>query len=296
MRLHWPRHDPDWRGVTPADVAALADAQAATDLPATAGPGGDAVRVVRCRFPASAACAGTRLLFFADLHWESADPRHSARFVDQVNALEPDWVLSGGDAVRHLDALPHLRSVLSGLRARRGKVSILGNWERRLDWIPDEFWRTFYENTGFRLLVNEVLVPSDAESPLFIGLDDPRLGQPDPECGVRAAALGRFTVGLLHSPEGAAGTTGRFLGHLLLAGHTHGGQWRIPGFGAFYTSTRYGKQFEYGWHRRDADGRWLYVTAGVGLTGFGLLHRRLFCPPEIVLLELTSPATAACSG
>ena len=70
----------------------------------------------------------------------------------------------------------------------------------------------------------------------------------------------------MHSPETIGHTTGHFLGHLVLTGHTHAGQLRIPGFGALYTSTPYGKQFESGWYRRPSDGTWMMVTAGIGQT------------------------------
>jgi len=96
-------------------------------------------------------------------------------------------------------------------------------------------------------------------------------------------------VGLMHSPATAGHTTGHFLGHLLLAGHTHGGQWRLPGFGALYTSNPYGKQFEYGWLKRSTDQARMLISAGLGITGPGFLRRRVCCPPEIVVIDLVPP-------
>jgi predicted MPP superfamily phosphohydrolase len=72
---------------------------------------------------------------------------------------------------------------------------------------------------------------------------------------------------------------------LFLAGHTHGGQWRVPGFGAILTSSRYWKRYEAGRYR---EGRThLYVSRGLGLEGFGAPRARFFCPPEIVLITIT---------
>jgi len=67
---------------------------------------------------------------------------------------------------------------------------------------------------------------------------------------------------------------------LYLAGHTHGGQWRLPGFGAILTSSRYWKRYEAG-HYCEGNTH-LYVSRGLGLEGFGAPRARFFCPPEIV--------------
>jgi predicted MPP superfamily phosphohydrolase len=72
---------------------------------------------------------------------------------------------------------------------------------------------------------------------------------------------------------------------LYLAGHTHGGQWRLPGFGAILTSSRYGKRYEAG-HYHEA-GTHLYVSRGVGMEGFGAPRARIFCPPEVVSITLS---------
>jgi hypothetical protein len=72
---------------------------------------------------------------------------------------------------------------------------------------------------------------------------------------------------------------------LYLAGHTHGGQWRLPGFGAILTSSHYWKRYESGHYREDNTR--LYVSRGLGLEGFGTPRARFFCPPEVVEVVLT---------
>ena len=72
---------------------------------------------------------------------------------------------------------------------------------------------------------------------------------------------------------------------LYLAGHTHGGQWRVPGFGALLTSSQYWKRYEAGAYR-EGDTQ-LYVSRGIGLEGFGTPRARFFCPPEVVSIALT---------
>ena len=72
---------------------------------------------------------------------------------------------------------------------------------------------------------------------------------------------------------------------LYLAGHTHGGQWRLPGFGALLTSSIHWKRYESGLYR-EGDTR-LYVSRGLGMEGFGTPRARFFCPPEVVEILLT---------
>jgi len=71
---------------------------------------------------------------------------------------------------------------------------------------------------------------------------------------------------------------------LFLTGHTHGGQWRLPCFGALLTSSRYWKRYEAGHYRQGRTH--LYVSRGLGLEGFGTPRARFFCPPELVAVTI----------
>jgi predicted MPP superfamily phosphohydrolase len=71
---------------------------------------------------------------------------------------------------------------------------------------------------------------------------------------------------------------------LYLAGHTHGGQVRLPWLGAIFTASRYGKRYEMGSYR--VGRTQLYVSRGIGMEGLGTPRVRFLCPPEIVELEL----------
>jgi predicted MPP superfamily phosphohydrolase len=71
---------------------------------------------------------------------------------------------------------------------------------------------------------------------------------------------------------------------LYLAGHTHGGQLRLPVYGAMFTATTVGKRYEMG--RYDVDGLTLYVSRGIGMEGKGAPRARFLCPPEIVCIDV----------
>jgi hypothetical protein len=71
---------------------------------------------------------------------------------------------------------------------------------------------------------------------------------------------------------------------LYLCGHTHGGQVRLPLYGAMLTSSQLGKRYEMGHYQQGRTN--LYVSRGVGLEGLGAPRIRFLSPPEITLVTL----------
>ncbi|NOY79365.1 MAG: hypothetical protein GXP31_00010 [Kiritimatiellaeota bacterium] len=244
-------------------------------------------------FPVS---GGWRLAFFSDLHWSAADARRlGPTLIRLINRAQADWVLFGGDLVRCQADLAAALSVLHRIEARCGKLAVLGNWERRHAWVGLEQWREWFADGGFRLLVNEATSYGKTNgrvAPVFIGMDDARRGRGNVTDSPLPDPAPPLAVRLAHSPDSVAEAPPDNLGDLVLAGHTHGGQFRLPRFGALYTSSAYGKAFEYGWRRHIRSGTLLYTTRGVGCTGKPLLRRRIFCPPEIAIILLPGPEQA----
>ena len=94
---------------------------------------------------------------------------------------------------------------------------------------------------------------------------------------------GAFSLLLYHTPDlmpqaAAAGVD------LYLAGHTHGGQIRLPVIGALFTNIRSWKKYERGLYH--VGGTSMYVSSGIGLEGRGGPRARFLCPPEIVAIDL----------
>ncbi|MBC8091522.1 MAG: metallophosphoesterase, partial [Pseudonocardia sp.] len=91
-------------------------------------------------------------------------------------------------------------------------------------------------------------------------------------------------LGLVHAPEPSV--LDRFAGDgydLLLAGHTHGGQVCVPGYGALVTNSGLHRSMARGLHRWSGP-TWLHVSAGLGTSPYAPV--RLACPPEATLLTL----------
>jgi predicted MPP superfamily phosphohydrolase len=91
---------------------------------------------------------------------------------------------------------------------------------------------------------------------------------------------------LYHSPELIPFATELGI-DLYLCGHTHGGQVRLPGYGAILTSSELGKQYDMGYYR--SGDTHLYVSRGIGMEGLGAPRVRFLCPPEITLFSMQGP-------
>ena len=76
---------------------------------------------------------------------------------------------------------------------------------------------------------------------------------------------------------------------LYLTGHTHGGQVRLPVYGALVTLAVHGKRFECGRYELP-EGMTAYVSRGLGLEGGHATRVRFMCSPEVVLLEFAPEA------
>ena len=92
-----------------------------------------------------------------------------------------------------------------------------------------------------------------------------------------------FTVLLYHSPDLIHEATRHHV-DLYLGGHTHGGQLRLPIYGAIVTGSIYGKRYTAGLFEQG--GTSMYISRGLGFEGGGMPRARFLCRPEIVSLEL----------
>jgi hypothetical protein len=166
---------------------------------------------------------------------------------------------------------------LAGLRARLGVFAVLGNH----DWqnAGAEMAAALRE-AGITVLENDVV---DA-GPLHVaGLADLRTREPDVAGTLARVPEGAPVIVLSHDPDLFPQIPGRVA--LTLSGHTHGGQIAIPRIRRRAIPSRFGERFARG-HIVEG-GRHLYVTSGVGTSGWPV---RLLAPAEIVILRLR-PAT-----
>lgn len=228
--------------------------------------------------------AGLRVALLTDFHLgPNLGPGDLARWVQASNSVRPDLVCVVGDVVdqAYRGDLSELKEMLPDLSAPLGVYAVPGNHDRTRYRRFDVFREALREGR-VTVLVNEAVAVRDD---LYLaGLDDFRVGHPDLDATLAGSAGGSdySTVFLSHNPdiipelpdESSSGVD------LLLAGHTHGGQIRLPGLGPLVTSSAYGARYASGWVPAPMPA---FVSRGLGVT---TLPFRFACPAEVVVLDL----------
>lgn len=224
------------------------------------------------------------LVFLADLHrGPYVPPDYLQRVAAAVGGLRPDLLLFGGDYVYtskkyHDEAL----SPFAGLEPPLGKWGILGNHDH---YHGRRAALEAMRRHGIEPLVNASAKLWFNRNPLWIaGIDDLRTGAPDPGKALRGLEGEPFVVGMTHNPDLFLERPLPVHPPLLLAGHTHGGQIRLPLVGPPFLLPGHGRAFASGAMR--LGGSRVHVSRGVGTIA---LPVRLFCPPEITVFHLAEP-------
>jgi uncharacterized protein len=241
-------------------------------------------QTTRLNTPLRGLTSSLKLVQLTDLHYGAFIFEDRVRqWVDAANLERPDLVVITGDIVDHDITAAQMDSLvaeLARLEARLGVYAVLGNhdyWYRTRDDSVRGLQRRLGQN-GIRVLMNESERPRDD---LFLaGMDDLWRGAPDLERSLRGMTSSTASVLLSHNPDILARVP-KEVG-LTLSGHTHGGQVRIPGMRTIYNVSNYGERFQRGWVT-GFDGARGYVSRGLGV---GTLPIRMFCPAELVVLEL----------
>ncbi len=218
---------------------------------------------------------GLRVVQLSDLHIGHGVP--SARIaaaIKEINSLNPDLVVLTGDYVTSKrDRLGDVPELLEPLRAPR--VAVLGNHDH---WSGPEELHDGLEHVGIQVLQNENtsfrLRGVDFN---VIGVDDSTSKHDDVNAAFRGAGRGSRLV-LTHTPS-CARKLPEWEDVLCLSGHTHGGQWDVPGLtkGVFRTVGQPWYRGAYG-----VLGNQLYVNRGLGF-GHGTRLPRINSDPEVTL-------------
>lgn len=213
-----------------------------------------------------------KIAHLTDLHSAGIGFRER-RLLKLLEREKPDIIVISGDILAPRGSYAQAAEVLSRLRAPLGVWLVRGNWE---NWYPLKDEREFYGKLGVSFLLN-----SSAEvqpNVWLIGLDDPMFGHADLAAALRIVPRGTFKIALFHSPTFFDRSAGRY--QLALAGHSHGGQVRIPLLKPLWLPSGIGSYVQ-GWFEKD--GSRMYVNRGIGMT---LLPIRFFCRPELAIITV----------
>lgn len=235
------------------------------------------------RYPAEIhLAAGLQVLHFGDLHWRPGSPGLLERKVKQaLESASADLVVFTGDTVNRHRSWQQVSRWLSDLQLSAPRFAVPGNWDYTQAGLLEEF-TDVWEQAGFHVLHNRAFpVEIHGQGVEVMGLADARTGVIDWSLAERPIPEGIFRLLLSHNPDVLLARD-RIRFHLLLSGHTHGGQIRFPGARALVTSTRLGRKFDKGLFRI-ASTQYVFITRGVGT---GAVPLRVCCPPEVALLNL----------
>ena len=224
-----------------------------------------------------------RIAFLSDFHAGShtGDATRLAAIVEEAAAQKPDLALYGGDFVNMQlfgggRIPPHvIAATLARLDAPLGRFAVLGNHD---DTYGADAVAAALQHHGIAVLDDEQrILRHEGHEIALAGLPDARKLRP-----AGRALLSRLThptIVLAHDPFWFAHVPAG--PHLTLAGHTHGGQVRLPWIGAVTNASRAPLRWSLG-HVVE-EGRQLYVTSGIGTSGIPL---RIGVPPEFVVIDV----------
>ncbi|MER3423492.1 MAG: hypothetical protein C4293_09920, partial [Nitrospiraceae bacterium] len=169
---------------------------------------------------------GRRAVQISDLHLDRYQPRHDA-LLNTIADLDPDWSFVTGDLLTVSGGLPHLFRFLSNLRQIGPVYLTLGNHDH-YSGVPVHRFCELADRHKLHLLINQaVFAPAGSGELGIVGLDDPSLHRADLRC-IPPPAPNRFTVLLAHAPNVLDLLDHSHAVDLVLCGHSHGGQWRLP--------------------------------------------------------------------
>lgn len=245
---------------------------------------------LRCpRLPAQ--FNGYTILQVSDLHTSRMGRRERAvaRMIEQLPI--PDMVAVTGDLVHTTRGIGPFFEIAKRMRACDGVYAIFGNSEHK-NGVDSKKLAAQMRSAGIIPLVNENLTIERGGARIRLaGVDDPSSAHDDLHAALGDIAVGEFVLLLMHSPDPIAAAVARGV-DVVLSGHTHGGQVRLPIIGPLYTHSHHGRRMSSGhyWGRRlfkvigMRPGRTnLYVTRGLGVSGLAL---RFLCPPELTVITL----------
>jgi predicted MPP superfamily phosphohydrolase len=218
---------------------------------------------------------GLTVLHLSDLHLRAVPERAFFRAVmDRCAALEPDLVAITGDIADSIHHQKWIVPVLGRLRWRVAALAILGNHDY---WYDPPFIRRRLTRLGIQYLGCSWKQLDVRGQPLVvIGNEEPWGGRSPDLSGCPEDA---FRLCLSHTPDNIAWAR-RSGVDLMLTGHVHGGQVRLPLIGSILVPSRYGRRYDGGWFQEGPT--LMHVSRGLS----GEHPLRYGCKPEISLLTL----------
>lgn len=228
--------------------------------------------------------SGLKIIHISDIHYgRITSTKMIKKIIKEVNLIKPDIIVITGDLIDKDATLAEkdisfLKDSLAKLESKYGKYAIYGNHDIT---YGREKIEEIYKYSSFKLLVNDYdIIYGKKNEPLFIGgLDSLLEGEQDIE-----KAMSYFNdhedilykILLVHEPDSTDNILEKYPNtNLILAGHSHNGQVRLPLIGAIYTPSGSKKYYDNYYKINETD---LYISSGIGVSR---INFRLFNKPSI---------------
>ena len=225
---------------------------------------------------------GLKIVHFSDIHYNRAINLEKVNsIVEEINLINPDIVVFTGDLVDKdvnlsNDDFDCLAESFSKINAKYGKYAVLGNH----DYIVMDKVIQIFDDSGFKYLENNYdVVYNENSEKIFIG----GIGNVSYNLDNLSKTMEYFNndtnvdykIMLVHEPDISDDIVDHYDVDLILAGHSHNGQVRLPVIGALYTPDGSKKYFD---NYYDINGTPLYISSGIGVS---IINYRLFNKPSI---------------
>ena len=207
------------------------------------------------------------------------------KVVNKINDQKPDIVVFSGDLLDHAATYQNMEQVkllLAEIETTRGKFAIYGNHD--YGGGGHRYYVDIMTQSGFKVLKNEKVVVSKGNRKVSIfGLDDVLLGKPDyNRLKSDIENDGSYNILLVHEPDYVE-RIGEIPTNLIVSGHSHGGQVRVPFYGQLIKNKGAIKYTKGLYDLADEGNGKLFVTSGLGNTK---MKFRMGNIPEIIVFQI----------
>ena len=234
---------------------------------------------------------GLKIVHFSDIHYNRAiTSKKIDDIVSEINLINPDIVVFTGDLIDKDVSLTDgdfkfLANAFSKISVKYGKYAVLGNH----DYNEKDKVIQVFNDSDFKYLENSYdIIYNQYSDKIFIG----GIGNVSYNLDNVDKTMEYFNsnndityrIMLTHEPDISDTIVDNYNVSLILGGHSHNGQVRIPGIGAVYTPNGAKKYYD---EYYDLNGTPLYVSSGIGVS---MLNYRLFNKPSINFYRVNKKA------